>query len=192
MTNRLFIACPGPSLPAAVELLREADARVMVVNDAFRLFPRAVCLVASDVAWWKLYEDDLRLQMFRGLKVQPIRYVGDEAAEGVHTVLSAERTEFLPEFSCGSCGLFAAISLALTWQERELVLIGADMAVRENKTHFFGSHPSGLRETRDFGPFINELAEAAARLPAGVQISNATRGSALKAFPFRELQELLP
>jgi hypothetical protein len=72
-------------------------------------------------------------------------------------------------------------------RRRRVVLVGFDM----HGTHFFGTHPSPLRNTGNFSGFIQRFERAAKSLPYGVEIINATPGSALTCFERLSLVEAL-
>jgi hypothetical protein len=147
-----------------------------------------VTLVASDAAWWTLHAD--RLATYRGDRIIPCRYPRTEAVTGARPILSHEGIGFMP-FNCGQTSLFAAISYALAAGEKRLALIGCDMRVVGNRVHYFGDHPSGLRQTTDYGQFLPDFDRAAKQLPAGVEILNCTEGSALRCFPFAKLEDVI-
>ena len=59
------------------------------------------------------------------------------------------------------------------------------------KSHFFGDHPEGLYRNPNFTRFDKNFVEAAGDLPGGVEIVNATPGTAMTAFPVMELEEAI-
>jgi hypothetical protein len=93
----------------------------------------------------------------------------------------------------GSNSAFQAVNLAghfIGWVGR-IVLIGVNMQVVSGKSHFFGEHPRGLRNTTNYSGFITAFERAKKTLPDSVQVLNATPNSALKCFPRVDLHDAL-
>jgi hypothetical protein len=59
--------------------------------------------------------------------------------------------------------------------------------------HFFGPRTDGLRDDTNWAQpiFLDEFANLARRLPAGIEVINCTPGSTLHAFPRANLEEVL-
>jgi hypothetical protein len=107
----------------------------------------------------------------------------------VTTLQSAERGQFIP-FDAGQCSGFAAISYALHSGFKRLALVGFDMRIVDGRRHFFGDHEHGLRNT-DPQQFCAYFERAAELLPDDVTITNCTPNSALRCFPFANLEDCL-
>lgn len=166
----------GPSLTQAdVDLCRER-ARVIVVNDAYRLAPWAEVLYAADDKWWAWHKG---APDFAGLKytIAPTRRawpglvaLRNTGPHGLERDPSGLRTGFNSGYQ--------AINLAVHLGAARVVLLGYDMT----GDHYFGSHPDKTRP-----PFVPCLkAFATLRDPlaeAGVTVVNATRRTALTTFP---------
>lgn len=91
----------------------------------------------------------------------------------------------------GSNGGFQAVNLALLMGATRIVLVGFNMQPVDGKGHFFGSHGPGLRNTTNYSNFIRAFEVAAASLPQGIEILNATPASALTCFPGIDLDQAL-
>ena len=94
----------------------------------------------------------------------------------------------------GSNGGYQAINLAYHFGVKRIVLLGYDMTAN-GATHWHKGHPTTkideYRRTLEFAmlpkfPPIVEPLKA-----AGVEVINATPGSALKCWPFRPIEEML-
>lgn len=211
----VVIAATGPSLTDEV-VADVGDARmsgqlqrVIAVNDAYRLMPWADVLYACDAAWWNHHRP-----AFAGEKWAPKPWakhvasgdVGDEgkeqiAAEQGVTLIEArmsDRWSTDPTWiAYGSNSLFQAVGLALHWTAPagKIVLVGADMRTigrgKDAKRHFFGDHPEPLSNAADFRKFIPAFDAASKHLLPGVEIVNATPGSALKTFRSASLADAL-
>lgn len=181
----------GPSLTAAdVEYCR-GKATMIVVNDSWRLAPWADALMASDGAWWRHYNG---VPDFRGLKfslehsagiypdVCVLKNTGDSGIEPERTGLRTGRNS-------GA----AAINLAIHFGARRILLLGYDMgAVSEARSHWFGSHPRGLRGDSPYSLFRQKIAEMTQPLrAAGVTVINCSRATALTCFPRQTIEEAL-
>jgi len=180
----------GPSLtPADVQAVR-GRARVIAINDAYRLAPWADVLYAADAKWWNWYQG---VSLFTGPKysissretvtwpdVQTLQNTGPVGLEIEPTGLRA-----------GFNGGYQAINLAVHFGAKRIVLLGYDMTLGPaGEGHWFGDHPDGkvspyaqMREA--FNTLIEPLAEI------GVEVVNCSRRTALTAFPRMSLEEAI-
>jgi hypothetical protein len=167
---------------------------VIAVNDAYRRVPGAQVLYACDAAWWHHHKGA------RGFKGQRWSSHGSATHNNKTQVAELYGVRLVPGrdgphgFSLdpvvihyGSNGGFQAVNLALLMGASRVVLVGFDM----HGSHFFGRHPKPLRNVTNFNGFIRAFERAARHLPAGVQILNATPGSALRCFPMVSLDDVL-
>lgn len=199
------VAATGPSLtPEVAAACRGVP--VVAVNDAYRLFPFAAVLYAADEAWWDAHGG---APDFAGEKWSAHGHPGhnDKRAcaerHGLSLIRGADADGFCLDPSrihYGDNSGFQAGNLAahwLGWRGR-IVLVGFDMRAPDGRRHFFGDHPGPLHRAKSqdelkryFGAFIRKFEAAARLLPAGLEIVNATPGSALTCFPFLPLQAAL-
>lgn len=190
----VIVAAPGPSLtPDVVEVCR--GQRVVVVQDAYRLLPRADVLYGCDAAWWRERKGAAEFEGERWSSHHVGRGVGnDKSSIGPQYGLRLVEGRDKPGFSFdpawihyGKNSGFQAVNLALLMGASRVVLVGFDM----HGTHFFGPHRRPLRQTPDYRNFINAFAKAAELLRPGIEIVNATPGSALKCFPRLSLEDAI-
>jgi hypothetical protein len=175
----------GPSLTASDLEACRGRARVIVVNDAYRLAPWADCLYAADDKWWKWNQG---APDFAGLKVtvEPCRkdwpglkVMKNTGRWGIESASNGLRTGFNSGYQ--------AINLAVHLGASRILLLGYDM----HGDHFFGSHPDGTRPP--FASCLGAFQTLVAPLQsAGVEIYNCTTRTALHAFPQATLAEMLP
>jgi hypothetical protein len=169
---------------------------IIAVNDAYRLIPHADVLYACDGSWWNAHRGAMS---FRGErwsshgnngrvrhndKTEQAKQFGlllAEGRDGAGFCLDPDAIHY------GSNSGFQAVNLALQWGATQIILVGFDM----HGTHFFGRHPKGLRNTTNYKNFIAAFAKAAKLLPRGIDILNATPGSALRCFPMVSLHDAL-
>lgn len=169
----------GPSLrPEDCEAVRVWSERrpergVIVVNTTFRLCPWADVLYAMDHAWWQRYLQEVRAT-FCGALVAPGRL------PGVHRV---------PVEGVGNSGA-GAIVLAAQWNATKIVLLGYDCQYTGGKAHWHDDHPRGLGNAAALPGWLADFKRLLPRM-SGVQVVNATRETALDAFPRVELEEAL-
>lgn len=195
---------PGPSVPKLwagetavcigggssltrddVEYCR-GKARVVAVNDAYRLAPWADVLYAADASWWYWHKG---VPSFTGPKYTldtSARYKGLTILEN----MGLEGLETDPRgLRNGRNGGYQAIGLAYHLGITRILLLGYDM----HGGHWFGDHPGGHhRQPSPFNAFIRYFATIARPLEAaGVEVINCTLGSRLACFPKRPLREVL-
>lgn len=194
-----IVAGTGPSLERdanAVESYRLSGvARVIAVNDAWRLLPSADILYACDAAWWNEYDG---VPDFKGERWSSHNELKDEKSKcAAKWGLNLVRGERRPYFSVdptrihyGDNSGFQAINLAIHFGAVRILLVGFDMQIVGGKRHFFGQHPKELRNTNP-SVFIPQFDIAARKLPPNVEIINCTLGSRLKCFPIKSLNEAM-
>lgn len=171
----------------------------IAVQDAYRRMPWADAMYGCNEDWWDAHNG---CPEFMGRKWSSHQVdkscVNDkrEVARKYHVQLV--RGDHGDEFSTdptfvryGSNSLFQAINLALLYGATYIVLVGADMRHVDGRSHFFGDHPRGLHNNDDFGRFIKHFERAAKKVPHGVEIVNATPGSALTCWPVMTLDDAI-
>lgn len=198
-----IVAASGPSLTEDVaEQCRAAHAagthNVVVVNDAYRLLPFADLLYACDAAWWNLHKgtnfagEKWSSQHQRLERGQPVNEKKDLAKKyGLQLIHGRHVDGFSFEpgiIHYGSNSGFQALNLVLLFGATEIVMVGYDMRTVGGKRHFFGNHPRTLNNSSNYEQWAPNFAKAATTLPPHIKIINATPGSAIKCFPFMDLQ----
>lgn len=169
---------------------------MLCVGDAYRLLPHADALYACDWSWWRHHKGAAKFDGERftshstsGQFIDDKSIVADEfnvrlvpASNGAGFSTSENFIHYgLPQPSSG----FQAVNLALLFGASRVVLVGFDSHAASGK-HFFGDHPDNLRNCTDAG--YREFAKAFAPHP---RIVNATPGSAIEAYEFVDLEEVL-
>jgi hypothetical protein len=189
----VFVAATGPSLTPEVASLVRGN-RVVAVNDAYKLFPFADVLYACDAKWWDVHKG---CPGFLGERWSSHEKGGSNdkreagAKYGLKLVAGRSGETFRTDgaIAYGSNSGFQAVNLAILFGASRIVLVGFDMREVGGRRHFFGEHPRPLRSGGCFQSWAAKFASAAKCLPAGVQVVNATPGSAVKAFPFVKLDD---
>lgn len=206
--RKWIVAATGPSLTRDVAAhCRAAQRRgwqVLAVNDAWRMVPSAEALYAHDTAWWSHHKGAPGFAGARWSATSDLAARDGKRelakAYGINLVHGSFGAGFSHgpgihyggddhEQSCHSG--FQAVNLALLWGARRIVLVGFDLRKVEGRSHFFGDHPRTMNFASPYARFAAALANARPTLPAGVDLINATPGSALKAYPMMTLRDAL-
>lgn len=177
----------GPSLTREDVDACRGLARVIVVNDGYRMAPWADVLYACDYRWWKWHDG---VTHFAGLKYsldpRAARYSGVQilkhtGADGLETDPSGLRT--------GRNSGYQAINLAMHLGASRVLLLGYDMKRTRDKDHWFGAHPGGHPPLSTFVPHFEALARHQRQWP--FEIVNCSRETALQGFRRQPIDEAL-
>jgi hypothetical protein len=179
----------GPSLTEADVAFCQGKARVIAINDAYRLAPWADVLYACDASWWHWHKG---VPSFTGPKyalqaaaahwpgVTVLRNTGEQ---GLEVDPSGLRT--------GRNSGYQAINLAVHLGATRILLLGYDMQLGpQGERHWFGDHPH--RRDSPYDAFLERFASIVEPLgQLGVSVINCTRRTALMVFPQQALAEAL-
>jgi hypothetical protein len=187
----VIVAAPGPSLSSNIAEQCRAH-RTIAVQDAWRLMPWADVLYACDLKWWRAHDGCKAFAGERWSTHDTGNNDKREAAKsyGVRLVAGKPGSVFSTDpalIRYGNNSGFQGVNFAILSGASRIVMVGFDM----QGSHFFGDHPKPLRNPSNFATFIRAFETAAKSLPAGVEIVNATPGSALKCFPIVPLDEAM-
>jgi hypothetical protein len=182
----------GPSLTQAdVDLVR-GKARVIAVNDAYRLAPWADALYGCDAKWWKWHDGvpsftgpkwSLEHSAWRGIDVkypdvQRLRNTGPAGLEHDPTGLKSGRNSG-----------YQAVNLAVHYGAARIVLLGYEMQKSHGASHFFGEHPN--KQQSPYPMFRQQFQTLVKPLrKIGVEVMNCSRNSALTCFPKADLSDV--
>ena len=205
----VFCIASGSSL-RRMNLARLRGRRVIVVNDNYLRCPWADLLYFCDHKWWVWHttKPAFRGQFaaFEGLKVTLDRRVHDADPgirwladggwnEGQGLVGLDERPTHLRN---GRNSGYQALHLAVHLGAKRIVLLGYDMKTGPNgEGHWFGEHVDETGQERKTTPatiqrwaahFETLVEPLAAR---GIEVLNATPGSAIACFPRTSLADCL-
>ncbi|MCP1832831.1 hypothetical protein [Bradyrhizobium sp. USDA 4545] len=192
----VFCLASGPSLTQQV-CDRVRGRRTIVVNSSAPLAPWASVLYFTDGGWYEPRRE--LVANWRGLVISMSRAAKAELPDKVWRVQGEGDPQFPPSFARGpgviqqgrSSG-HTAVSLAIALGASRVVLLGYDMRFVEGREHchqeYKGPRDMDIYE-REFIPGFAGWNEAARAV--GVDVINATEGSALKEFRFMSLDEVL-
>lgn len=194
------ILAGGPSLSLkqiraiAMARMREASPfRVIAVNDAIYPAWFADWHHACDREWW--YHHIQTVHQFPGIKTtladdvpEPwvTGYLENSGCEGFDPDPSRCRT--------GANSAYQAMHISIHAGVRKIILVGVDMKASGADHHWFGDHPKVITPLNaDYQhtmvPHFETLKPALAE--RGIEVVNASPGSALAAFPLVNLEEAL-
>lgn len=192
----VFCLASGPSLTQQV-CDRIRGRRAIVVNSSAPLAPWADVLYFTDGGWYEPRRE--MVANWGGLVISMSRAAKAEQPDKVWRVQGEGDPQFPPNFARGpgviqqgrSSG-HTAVSLAIALGAARVVLLGYDMRFVEGREHCHQEY-KGPRDVdiyeREFIPCFAGWNEAARAV--GVDVVNATEGSALKEFRFMSLEEAL-
>ena len=193
---------------------RLAGRRVIAINNAWEIHPEAEILHFADKAWWMQYGDKVKAG-FKGRYITTCHRALHETA-GIQIIDNTGQTEGHDRLETeasklsGRHGGQQAINLAFHLGARRQVLMGFDMRANPapvagvtDDCHFHAGHRRataiedyGWHSKVPGGPqrpgFIQVMRPVAEALAArGVEVLNATPGSALDCFPIVDPGDVL-
>ena len=189
-----IVVASGPTAATARLERAKGKARVLVVNEGWRLCPWADALYAHDFAWWACASPTA----FSGLKIAGDPRAGAEfGADGVRWVRIRHGDDRIcldtvGEIGSGGNSGFQALNLALGFGARRIALVGFDMTL-DRGVHWHGRHQRGLKNPTEtvvalWRKRLDAVAESIAR--AGAEVINASPHSALTAYRKAPLEDL--
>jgi hypothetical protein len=169
---------------------------IIGVNNAFMLGDWVDCCFFGDCAWYLVYR--LNLAKFVGLKVTCCPRFAEKPekrCEGVKYLAKDSKrygiTDNLSGVSWNHNSGAAAISLAVHFGVKRIILLGFDMCLNDEKvSHWHGTH--GNKKPPPFPRHLKgfpAIADDASKL--GVEILNASLTSAIEVFTKRPIKDLL-
>lgn len=202
--GRLFVCIGGGHslTQAQVDACRQARwgghrVRVIAINDAYRLAPWADVLYFCDDKWWQWHNK--KLAQWPGLIVRLQGGHHDFGDARIKVLRNLDEPHGLADrrdgLHHGRNSGYQAIGLAVHLGAARIVLLGYDMHAPlvgdRVKTHWFGDHPGGTSPAvyEVMKPCFETLPKPLAK--RGVEVINATPGSALRVFPRLSIEQAL-
>jgi len=184
------ILASGPSMSQAVADAVRHLPRI-AINTTYQLAHDADIVYAADRRWWLAHPD---AQHGPGLRVsiEPVRGTMPDLPFDALVLRNSGPEGFDADPAClrtlANSGA-QAIQIAAHAGAARILLYGFDM----HGTHWHAPHarPCGNPSPSLMARWVRSMARLARELPAGVEVVNATPGSALRCFPFlRDDEEL--
>lgn len=198
----VVVLASGPSLtPDHVQLVKDwrqtsENSRVVAINTTHRLAPWADVLYACDGRWWRQHFYEVQ-KTFKGQ-----RWTQDLEASiafALSRVISRPgaglcRSPGVVHQGGGKQGAgnsgYQVVNLLYQWGVHRIVLLGYDMRAHGTRAHWHPPHPTPVAQS--FATWIAAFRELAPELAVeGVEVVNATPGSALDCFAKMSLEESL-
>lgn len=178
----------GPSLTVEDVNFVRGRARVIAINDAYKLAPWADVLYACDGKWWNWHQGvptftGLRYALVRSASRWTVDVLKNTGPEGLELDPSGLRT--------GKNSGYQAINLAVHLGGTRVLLLGYDMQATGGKEHWFGDHPN--KSPSPYPSWLREFDTIVGPLKAaGVHVVNCSRRTALTCFPQMPIEQALP
>lgn len=184
------IIASGPSLKQADVDYVHNKARVLVVNDCYKLAPWADALYACDPTWWDVHEGapDFQGQRWTSNRKASVKW-------NLNWICGDHRPGLALDgglIHYGHNSGYQALNLAVLFGAKKIILLGYDMQRTNGKDHWFGKHPEGLRNSSPYKQFAKAFKSTVPDLErAEVTVVNCTRETALECYPKAELRNTL-
>ena len=188
----------GPSLTAEQVEYCRGKARVIAINDAYKLAPWADVLYFCDDKWWMWHHK--KLVEWQGMIVRLQGGKHDFGDPRIKVLRNLDQRDGLSDrqdgLHTGQNSGFQCINLAALFGAARILLLGYDMQVHMvgglPKSHWFGDHPGGT-SARVYEHMLRHFPSLIAPLKKkGIEIVNCTPGSKLRCFPMMSLEDALP
>lgn len=189
--STVYILGGGPSL-ASVDIERLRGRRVIALNNAYRLANWFPMMYFHDCIWWSWHAKELA--SWPGVRVTSC--VECQNVPWIRFLHHGNRAtlDIRPQYlSRGSNAGFAGMSLAEKLGAQRIILLGYDMRVVAGQHNWHKDHQRVVNATIYQSEFIDPFIAVAPLLKVrGIEVINATPGSALTAFPIRTPEEVYP
>ena len=190
----VVIAASGPSQRREDIEFASARAKVVAINNTWKIAPAADVLYACDNSWWQCQEPGYgqhAIREFCGLLVS-----GSSHTTQVHRIAHREVSEAVYGVNLGDGGnsSYQAINIAVLWGASRILLTGVD-CMRPGE-HWHGPHSTAAPLANSRQSTMNKWQKAFGQIAPllaarGVEVVNCTRVTALTAFPIAKLENVL-
>lgn len=186
-----FIVAGGPSVREHnLELLR--GRKIIAINSSIHILPWADVSFFGDMRWWKLSENRKAVQSFKGLVVTTAKDVRGNNIKIMQKTKPPGPSLDPRYVMMRRTSLSAAINLGMHFGCSRLVLLGADgQKAKDGRCHHHKPHPWPIRsgcwdeQKKDLLSMVEPLRKV------GVEVLNASPGSAWNMWPVVKLEDVL-
>ncbi|MEO6588954.1 MAG: hypothetical protein ABIP06_06470 [Pyrinomonadaceae bacterium] len=188
-----IILASGPSLTQEqIDAALHSGHFTIAVNATYQKAPTANVCYFGDFLFAKTYIADMR-KVFKGEM-----WTQDATTNGrwpdVKRMRGGHREGLGKDVihTNGQSGA-QAINLAYLWGYKRIILLGFDLKLGpKGEKHHHENHPAPCVQGQTFSEWLDKFVKLAADLKAeGIEVLNATPGSALKSFPMVDWKEVL-
>lgn len=190
MSKPWYIVGGGPSLKG-FDWDRLDGRRVIAVNRAFAVLPRAEIVYFTDGRIWEVYRANILDHRGKLVTGAAKKHVDHPRVENYRLtgLLGLDRTP--GHLRHGNNSGHAALNLAYHLSARRIYLLGFDMIYTDGASHWHEGYP-WLHRERVFDKMTPHFGAIAAELAAeGIHVWNANPDSNLAAFPFCSHEDAL-
>lgn len=178
----------GPSLKQSDVDRLKGHAKIIAVNDSWRLCPWADVLYGADRAWWQHYNYVTEFRGERWTQTKGHKAWPTEAKNaGLYIVDSTSKGELSLDPSIivtGSNSGFQALNLAVLFGTTKILLLGIDCIMLNDQRHWFGDHPGALNRKSPYSLFRQAFLKAAPILKENrIEVINCSYLSTIACFP---------
>jgi hypothetical protein len=189
-----IILASGPSLTQAqIDYALASGAFTIAINATYQKALTANVMYAGDYLTFKEYIADIR-KRFKG-EMWSQDSTSCARWPDIHRVRAANRDGLGKDgmIHLNGNSAFQAINLLYVWGYKRIVLLGVDMKLGPNgEKHHHEDHPKPLVQALVFFEWIHKSARLAIDLKnAGIEVLNATPGSALTCWPVVKLEDVV-
>lgn len=189
-----IILASGPSLTQAqIDYALATGHHVMAINATFEKAPNATALYSGDFLFFKNYIADIR-KVFKG-EVWSQDSTSCDRWREIKRVRAANRDGLgkAPLIYLNGNSGFQGINLLYHWGYKRIVLLGMDMRLGpKGEKHHHEDHPKPMVQAQVFFEWLHKSTRLALDLKnEGIEVLNATPGSALTCWPHVDLQEVV-
>ncbi|MDX1532643.1 MAG: hypothetical protein R3230_00390 [Nitrosopumilaceae archaeon] len=206
LVKTFVIIASGPSLTGKqirqiAESCEYHDIEVIAVNDNYNLVPWADHVFAADLKWWRKYYDDVCDTVEDYTKLHTIENVvtalfrkRETRIPITHKTVFRDVThlEFNPLYKWyhgGNSGILA-MELARTLDAKKIILVGFDFQHTDNKSHWFGDHPTGFLNANQCERWIMEIEKMMPYYEKhGIDVVNCSNETAINSIRKSRLEE---
>lgn len=190
----VILGC-GPSLTQAQVDYVRGKAHIIAVNDSYRLAPWADVIYFADERWHAWHKARPEFVALNGPIVtlenaQIVR--ADARVHSLHTGADGGLSCSPETLNTGGNSVYQALNFAALAGAKKVILLGVDMRSDSGRTHWHAGHPTKTHTAvykRIFIPAFEAVAEMVRT--SGVEVINASPGTALKCFKLMEISECL-
>lgn len=179
--NSIVCIASGPSLTKEdCDFVKQKGLKTIVTNSTYQLVKDPDIVYGFDLKWWDFYYNDVVRRCDNSLLLTQSMNSGK--FDKLQTLYGAE---WFTHF--GNSGT-AIISLAIEMGVKNIILLGYDCSMLNDKAHWHDNHPDGFSNCKSIAKWPAQFMAVSnyAKL-RGVNVLNCTRSTILECFERKEL-----
>jgi hypothetical protein len=189
--DAIAVIASGPSLAEWQTDYLADKIHCIATNSSFRRLKVPGDVYGCDRIWWDHYAADVRAAGHSG-------WTQDRGASMHHQI------RWVRAIWCRGLGVhpgvihhgansgYQAINLAFQFGARRIILVGFDMQKTGGVTHWYGDHPSPMKNAGGIEGWVKNFSHLSRDLRAhGVEVFNCTVETALDCFEHADLRDVL-